>query len=143
MTDKFANLKSARRDFADQLNQSIEDCKSKKNNNKTTGISFYGQYLNLQKTDAKNNENFTKFVDNWLHEWTGWSVESIFEVNSIVINPELVFFSNYNKGVFDYCESIGVTPHIVPFRHRHFWDGGLHCLTLDILREGEMQSYFN
>ena len=93
--------------------------------------------------DAKNNENFTKFVDSWLHEWTGWSVESIFEVNSIVVNPELVFFSNYNKGVFDYCESIGITPHIVPFRHRHFWDGGLHCLTLDILREGEMQSYFD
>lgn len=93
--------------------------------------------------DAKNNETFTKFVDEWLHEWTGWSVESIFEVNSIVVNPELVFFSNYNKGVFDYCESIGITPHIVPFRHRHFWDGGLHCLTLDILREGEMQSYFN
>ena len=93
--------------------------------------------------DAKNNETFTKFVDNWLHEWTGWSIESIFEVNAIVINPELVFFSNYNKGVFDYCESIGVTPHITPFRHRHFWDGGLHCLTLDVLREGEMQSYFD
>lgn len=93
--------------------------------------------------DAKNNETFTKFVDNWLHEWTGWSIESIFEVNSIVINPELVFFSNYNKGVFDYCESIGITPHITPFRHRHFWDGGLHCLTLDVLREGEMQSYFD
>ena len=56
----------------------------------------------------KSNEQFTKFVDNWLHEWTGWSIESIFEVNSIVVNPELVFFSNYNKGVFDYCESIGI-----------------------------------
>ena len=49
------------------------------------------------------------------NEWTGWSIESIFEVNSIVVNPELVFFSNYNKGVFDYCESIGITPHITPF----------------------------
>ena len=86
---------------------------------------------------------FSKFVDDWLHNWTGWSIESIFEVNALVINPELVFFSNYNKGVFDYCESIGMTPHLVPFRHRHFWDGGLHCLTLDTHREGGMQSYFN
>ena len=93
--------------------------------------------------EAKSNEQFTKFVDKWLHQWTGWSVESIFEVNSVVVGPDLVFFSNYNKGVFDYCESIGITPHIVPFRHRHFWDGGLHCLTLDILREGEMQNYFD
>jgi hypothetical protein len=93
--------------------------------------------------DAKNNEVFTKFVDEWLHQWTGWSIESIFEINSVVVNPELVFFSNYNKGVFDYCESIGITPHIVPFRHRHFWDGGLHCLTVDTVRESKMESYFD
>lgn len=93
--------------------------------------------------EAKENPEFCKFVNSWLHEWTGWSVESIFEVNMLVINPELVFCSNYNKGVFDYFESIGVTPHIVPFRHRHFWDGGLHCLTLDTYREGGMQDYFN
>ena len=92
--------------------------------------------------DAKDNEEFTKFVDEWLHEWTGWSIESVFEVNALVVNPELVFFSNYNKGVFEYCESIGITPHIVPFRHRHFWDGGLHCLTVDTVREGGMQNYF-
>lgn len=92
--------------------------------------------------DAKECPEFSAFISKWLKHWTGWSIESIFEVNALVINPELVFFSNYNKGVFDYCESIGITPHIVPFRHRHFWDGGLHCLTLDVYREGGMQNYF-
>ena len=75
MTDKFANLKSARRDFADQLNQSIEDCKSKKNNNKPAGISFYGQYLNLQKTDAKNNEKLS--LKQILADWKGTNANSI------------------------------------------------------------------
>ena len=24
-----------------------------------------------------------------------------------------------------------------------FWDGGLHCITLDLYREGEQQDYFS
>jgi len=35
-----------------------------------------------------------------------------------------------------------MTPVLIPFRHRWFWDSGLHCLTVDTVREGGMQSYF-
>lgn len=35
-----------------------------------------------------------------------------------------------------------ITPHVVPFRHRYFWDGGIHCITLDLDREGKMHDYF-
>ena len=49
----------------------------------------------------------------------------------------------YNKKVFDAFERHGVTPHIVNFRHRYFWDGGLHCITSDIAREGGVRNdYF-
>ena len=27
-------------------------------------------------------------------------------------------------------------------RHRFFWDCGLHCATVDLYREGEMEDYF-
>ena len=30
----------------------------------------------------------------------------------------------------------------VPWRHRFFWDGGLHCITLDLVRAGTQQDYF-
>ena len=30
----------------------------------------------------------------------------------------------------------------VPWRHRWFWDGGLHCITLDLVRQGVQQDYF-
>ena len=73
MTDKFANLKSARRDFADQLQHSIQSYKSK--NNKPAGISFYGQYLNLQKSDAENNENLS--LKQILSDWKGKNANSI------------------------------------------------------------------
>lgn len=92
--------------------------------------------------ETKDNSEYVQFINSWLTEWVGEVEETVFEVNMLVINPELVFCTNYNKGVFDYFESIGVTPHIVPFRHRFFWDSGLHCLTLDTVREGGMQSYF-
>ncbi len=33
-------------------------------------------------------------------------------------------------------------PVYIPWRHRYFWDGGLHCITLDLVREGTQQNYF-
>ena len=50
--------------------------------------------------------------------------------------------SGYNEKVFKYFEKHGVTPHIVNMRHRYFWDGGLHCVTSDLHREGERKDYF-
>ena len=35
-----------------------------------------------------------------------------------------------------------IEPIIVPWRHRYFWDGGLHCITLDLNREGTQEDYF-
>ena len=29
-----------------------------------------------------------------------------------------------------------------PMRHRHFWDCGIHCATVDLVREGSMEDYF-
>ena len=78
-----------------------------------------------------------------MNEWTGEALESQFEVNMLTVNPVTVFCINNIEGVFKYLESIGMTPVLVPFRHRWFWDSGLHCLTVDTVREGGMQNYFN
>ena len=40
-----------------------------------------------------------------------------------------------NSLVYERLESLGVKVHKVPFRHRFFWDGGLHCITNDLVRE--------
>jgi len=91
---------------------------------------------------AKDNHEFNAYVDEYLHEWVGWAAESIFIVNMLVISPELVFCPSYDKKAFDYIKSIGMEPVLVPFRHRHFWDAGLHCLTVDIVRDGTQQDYW-
>ena len=34
-----------------------------------------------------------------------------------------------NSLVYERLESLGISVQQVPFRHRMFWDGGLHCIT--------------
>ena len=82
-------------------------------------------------------------VEQWLGHWTGYVEETVFDVNMLIIDPKNVLVFNYNKQVFDALARHGITPHIVPFRHRYFWDGGIHCITSDLHREGTMQDYFN
>ena len=41
----------------------------------------------------------------------------------------------HNSGVFEELQRNGITVHSVPFRTRTFWDGGVHCITLDIRRD--------
>jgi hypothetical protein len=81
-------------------------------------------------------------VETWLSHWTGYVEETVFDVNMLIIDPKNVIVFGYNKQVFDALERYGITPHIVPFRHRYFWDGGIHCVTSDLHREGVMQDYF-
>jgi hypothetical protein len=81
-------------------------------------------------------------VEQWLGHWTGYVEETVFDVNMLIIDPKNVMVFNYNKQVFDALERYGITPHVVPFRHRYFWDGGIHCVTSDLHREGTMQDYF-
>ena len=81
-------------------------------------------------------------VETWLSHWTGYVEETVFDVNMLIIDPKNIMVFNYNKQVFDALDRYGITPHIVPFRHRYFWDGGVHCVTSDLHREGTMQNYF-
>jgi hypothetical protein len=81
-------------------------------------------------------------VENWLGHWTGYVEETVFDVNMLIIDPKNVAVFNYNQQVFDALARYGITPHVVPFRHRYFWDGGIHCVTSDLHRTGIMQDYF-
>jgi len=81
-------------------------------------------------------------VETWMNHWTGYVEETVFDVNMLIIDPKNVMVFNYNKQVFDALDRYGITAHVVPFRHRYFWDGGIHCVTADLSRCGTMQDYF-
>lgn len=81
-------------------------------------------------------------VEQWLSHWTGYVEETVFDVNMLIVDPKNVMVFNYNQQVFDALDRYGITAHVVPFRHRYFWDGGIHCVTSDLHREGVRQDYF-
>jgi hypothetical protein len=85
---------------------------------------------------------FRSYVDQYLNHWVGEIHETVFDVNCLSVDTKHVIFACYNKEVFDYCESHGITPVLCELRHRFFFDGGTHCCTLDIHREGGMEDYF-
>jgi hypothetical protein len=87
--------------------------------------------------DSDNNTEFANFVDTWLTNWMGYVQETVFDVNMLQINEQTVLVNNYNKEMFDFFKTQSIEPIITPFRHRFFWDGGIHCITNDIYREGE------
>lgn len=86
-------------------------------------------------------DELINLVEDWFGNWMGYVEETVFDVNVLSVDEKNVFVTNYNKSVFDAFERHGVTPHIIPWRHRYFWDGGLHCITCDLDREGERLSY--
>lgn len=88
------------------------------------------------------NDDFTDFVETWLKDWVIYVEETVFDVNMLIIDPTNVIVTGYNKTVFDAFERHGITPHIINFRHRYFWDGGIHCITSDLSRSGTRQDYF-
>jgi N-dimethylarginine dimethylaminohydrolase len=108
------------------------------------------EFLKLKKKNKgrwwipgfENDQDVIDTVEQWLNHWTGYVEETVFDVNMLIIDPKNVMVFNYNKQVFDALNRYGITPHIVPFRHRYFWDGGIHCVTSDIHRVGTMQDYF-
>jgi N-dimethylarginine dimethylaminohydrolase len=83
-----------------------------------------------------------EYVETWLQDWVGYVEESVFDVNILVIDQQNIVVNGYNKQAFDAFERHGVTPHICPLRHRYFWDGGVHCVTLDLDRDGTQQDFF-
>lgn len=88
------------------------------------------------------NDDFTDFVETWLNKWVGYVEESVFDINMLVVDKKNVIVTSYNKILFDTLKKYNITPHILNFRHRFFWDGGLHCITSDLDREGVMEDYF-
>lgn len=92
--------------------------------------------------DGHNNAEFAQFVNDWLSNWVGFVAETVFDVNMLQINQHCVLVNNYNSELFLFLAKYKIEPIVVPFRHRFFWDGGLHCITNDLYREGKDENYF-
>jgi hypothetical protein len=82
------------------------------------------------------NDELIEFVETYLKSWAGYISESVFEVNVLSINENTVLVTDISPDLEKQLKNQGIDCIIVPWRHRFFLDGGLHCITLDLHREG-------
>jgi hypothetical protein len=92
--------------------------------------------------DQELDSEIIELVSTKFNTWTGYSIETQFDVNLFMIDQHNAIVNSHNPVVTSALARYGITAHIVPFRHRFFWDCGLHCATLDIVREGDCANYF-
>ena len=90
----------------------------------------------------EHNDELIDFVNTWMNDWVGFVQETVFDVNMLSLDQNTIICNNYNKQVFDHFKKHKVEPVIFNFRHRYFWDGGIHCITQDLYREGTQEDYF-
>jgi hypothetical protein len=86
--------------------------------------------------------NLIHMVDHYFDEWVGQVSETVFDVNILIVDPKNIVVSTHNDLVEAACARHGITVHVSPFRHKYFWDCGIHCVTNDLHREGVMQNFF-
>ena len=84
---------------------------------------------------------YKEFVSDWLTEWIGYVDETVFDINMLSISENTVITNGYNKKAFQDFKRNGIEAIPWSFRHQYFWDGAIHCVTLDIRRTGGLESY--
>jgi hypothetical protein len=81
---------------------------------------------------------FNQHVEKFAVDWIGYADETVFEVNSLVVNESLIITTgipNENTQSWFKKNKIEFVP--AEMRTRGFWDAGIHCLTVDIRRKGD------
>lgn len=92
--------------------------------------------------EINDNQCFVKHINDLAIDWVGDYRETVFEVNMLVVDEHNVIIMKENEDFCKWLEKHGITAHCFDMRTRTFWDGGWHCLTLDIHRQDTKQDLF-
>jgi len=85
--------------------------------------------------NMEHDKKLVDMVDHYFSSWVGSVAESSFMVNILMLDEKNAVCSTDNKDVREAMKRHGVELHVVPFRHKYFWDTGINCLTQDLDRE--------
>ena len=96
----------------------------------------------IDDNTVTNNAAFANHINQFALDWVGNYTETQFSVNMLVVDEKTVLSVTDNVQLNEFLDKKGINVIPLDFRAKSFWDGGLHCLTTDILREGECKNYF-
>jgi|TARA_R110000868_G_scaffold44849_2_gene149346 glycine amidinotransferase len=113
-------------------------------NKKLIDIKSYLPPLNLKRytkdyleIDSKYN---VKWIEKYLENWKGYNQEICFDLNVLILDSKNILWGREIPELFRYLETFGIESHVCDFRHYLFWEGGIHCATLDTVRDGKSRS---
>ena len=92
--------------------------------------------------EFEKNQDLINMVDHYFNDWVGQVSETVFDVNILIIDPKNIVVSTHNDQVEKACSRYGIQVHVSPFRHKFFWDCGIHCITNDLCRLGIQMDLF-
>jgi N-dimethylarginine dimethylaminohydrolase len=100
---------------------------------------YNGKFWN---TGTITNRTFNEHIVRHALDWVGCYTETFFELNCLVIDESNVVMLAENIQIEKELKQRGISVHWVPFRARSFWDGAMHCLTVDIRRQSCITDHF-
>jgi len=108
---------------------------------KLIDISSYLPELKLEKFFKDYNEVGSKYdvkwIDEYLENWKGYNQEVCFDLNVLILDSKNILWGREIPELFRYLETFGISSYVCESRHSLYWEGGIHCSTLDIKRKGE------
>ena len=96
----------------------------------------------IKDQDINNNQAFSQHIQTQAATWVGNFKETVFEVNMLVLDEKNVVAMKDYPPLTKWLYDRGITVHFFDLRTRSFWDGGWHCLTLDINRDDTKTDLF-
>lgn len=81
------------------------------------------------------NDLLQEYIDKYFEKYTGFSPETVFDVNVLALDTTTVCVTSTASDIVDQLSQQGIKCVHIPWRHRWFVDCGLHCLTLDLHRD--------
>ena len=64
-------------------------------------------------------------------------------MNFLSLDPETLVIDKRQTALIKTLESYKLKPIPISFRHSHLFKGGIHCSTLDTVRDSKLESYFD
>lgn len=81
-----------------------------------------------------------KWIEKYLNNWRGYNQDVCFDLNVLIIDRNNIIFGRELPDLFRYLKKFNIECHVCEQRHMLYWEGGIHCGTLDIKRRGNIRS---
>lgn len=110
-------------------------------NKKLIDIKQYLPELNMDRFLSDYKDAGSKYnvgwIEKYLENWKGYNQEVCFDLNVLILDSKNILWARHIPELFAYLKTFGIESHVCNMRHSLYWEGGIHCSTLDISRKGE------